>query len=99
MKKHRLIFLLITLNLLFVLTVGCRHETAAISGATTALPSPVADGFMFPDYGDSIVLPPNIAPLNFSVNEKIHLRVSCGDEKLLDKNYNGQVRFNQKAWK
>ncbi|MDE6112466.1 MAG: hypothetical protein K2G46_03495, partial [Bacteroidales bacterium] len=84
MKKHRLIFLPITLNLLFVLTVGCRHETAAISDATTALPSPVADGFMFPDYGDSIVLPPNIAPLNFSVNENIRLRVSCGEEQLLD---------------
>ena len=99
MKNHRLIFHLITLNLLLVLTVGCRHETTAISGATTALPSPVAEGVMFPDYGDSLVLPPNIAPLNFSVNENIRLRVSCGEEQLLDKRYRGQVRFNQKAWK
>ncbi|MDE6516176.1 MAG: hypothetical protein K2L03_09105, partial [Bacteroidales bacterium] len=80
-------------SLLLVLTAGCRHE-AAINNATTSI-----DNLMFPDYGDSIVLPPNIAPLNFSVNGKIHLRVSCGDEKLLDKNYRGQVRFNQKAWK
>lgn len=96
--KRQIIYIILPLMLL-MLTAGCRHETAAISGATTALPSPVADGFMFPDYGDSIVLPPNIAPLNFSVNGKIRLRVSCGEEKLLDKRYNGQVRFKQKAWR
>lgn len=87
-----------------LLTVGCRHDgqsasVSALSGATTALPSPVTDGFMVPDYGDSLVLPPNIAPLNFSVNEKIHLRVSCGGEELLDKSYNGEVRFRPKSWK
>ncbi len=102
MKNRRfLIFLPITLSLL-ALMMGCRHEaipTDSPCDSVSALPSPVADGFMFPDYGDSLVLPPNIAPLNFSVNGKIHLRVSCGDEKLLDKNYSGQVRFNQKAWR
>ena len=56
---------------------------------------------MFPLYGDSLVLPPNIAPLNFSVNEKIRLQVFCGEDKapLLDKRFRGQVRFKQKTWK
>ncbi|MDE6307434.1 MAG: hypothetical protein K2L79_01255, partial [Bacteroidales bacterium] len=63
--------------LLLILTVGCRHEAPAPRDTTSALPSPV-EGLIFPDYGDSIVLPPNIAPLNFSVNENIRLRVSCG---------------------
>lgn len=79
--------------LLLLLTAGCRHTDAPTQHDTAI------NDFMFPDYGDSIVLPPNIAPLNFSVNGKIHLRVSCGEEKLLDKNYSGQVRFNQKAWR
>lgn len=85
--------------LLLLMTAGCRHGATRPEAAATVLPLPVAEGFMFPDYGDSLVLPPNIAPLNFSVNGKIYLRVSCGEEKLLDKNYNGQVRFNQKAWR
>ena len=56
---------------------------------------------MFPLYGDSLVLPPNIAPLNFSVNEKIRLQVFCGEDKapLLDKRFRGQVCFKQKTWK
>ncbi|MDE6112484.1 MAG: hypothetical protein K2G46_03590, partial [Bacteroidales bacterium] len=89
----------IYLILLLILTVGCRHEATTPRDTASAQPSPVADGFMFPDYGDSLVLPPNIAPLNFSVNGKTRLRVSCCEEELLDKTYRGQVKFNQKAWR
>lgn len=89
--------------MLLILTAGCRHEPsrpeATISSATTTLSSPVTDGFMFPDYGDSIVLPPNIAPLNFAVEEPIHLRLHCGEATLLDKHYRRQVRFSLKAWR
>ncbi|MDE5703619.1 MAG: hypothetical protein K2H70_02220 [Bacteroidales bacterium] len=90
---------------LVALLAGCRQgdpqpaadnvpnaQTAAQTAQTSAAP-------IFPDYGDSIVLPPNIAPLNFAVNEKIHLRLSCGGETLIDRNYRRQVRFRPKAWR
>ena len=89
--------------LLLMLTIGCRHNDARTVGRQGIEPSiltlPTANGFMFPDYGDSLVLPPNIAPLNFSVNGKIRLRVNCGETELLAKNYREQVRFNPKKWK
>ena len=75
---------------------GC--STGVPSGADT--PQTLSD-LMFPLYGDSLVLPPNMAPLNFSVNEKIRLQVFCGNDKepLLDKQFRSQVNFKQKAWK
>ena len=100
MKTSRLIILTISLLLL---TISCRHNDARTDGPQGIEPAiltlPTANGFMFPDYGDSIVLPPNIAPLNFSVNGKIRLRVNCGETELLDKNYRGQVRFKLKTWR
>lgn len=97
MKRYNIILLLMA-ALLATLPAGCRHGD----------PKPTADNApdaatdetpMFPDYGDSLVLPPNIAPLNFSVQEPIRLHLSCGEETLLDKHYRRQVRFSPKAWR
>ena len=75
-------------------------ETGMSSGRGEGAAETLSD-LMFPLYGDSLVLPPNIAPLNFSVNEKIRLQVFCGEDKapLLDKHFRSQVRFKQKVWK
>lgn len=75
---------------------GCFSN--APSGSNT--PQDLSD-LMFPYYGDSLVLPPNIAPLNFSVTGKIRLQVFCGDDKepLLDKSFGQQVRFKLETWK
>lgn len=90
---------LYSLLLLAILT-GCRHDASTAIPAASNGPVPKAEAtLIFPDYGDSIVLPPNIAPLNFAVNEKIHLRLSCGEETLLDKHYRHQVLFRPKAWR
>ncbi|MDE7149731.1 MAG: hypothetical protein K2O01_04905, partial [Bacteroidales bacterium] len=78
--------------LLLFLTTGCRHTDSPTVPAAGNAP-------IFPDYGDSIVLPPNIAPLNFSVTENIRLRIACGKKELLDKHYRRQVRFRPKTWR
>ncbi len=87
--------------LLMTLLAGCRDNvpTDTTANHTTGASLTAENAPIFPDYGDSLVLPPNIAPLNFSVNENIRLRVSCGEETLLDKRYRRQVRFRSKTWK
>ncbi len=86
--------------LLLALLAGCRDNvpTDTTADHTTGASLTAENAPIFPDYGDSLVLPPNIAPLNFSVNENIRLRVSCGEETLLDKRYRRQVRFRSKTW-
>lgn len=84
------------------LLAGCRHgapQPTADNAPDAATDAQTAQALIFPDYGDSIVLPPNIAPLNFALSAPIRLRLSCGEETLLDKHYRQQVRFSPKAWR
>lgn len=84
------------------LLAGCRHgapQPTAYNAPDAATDAQTAQALMFPDYGDSIVLPPNIAPLNFALSAPIRLRLSCGGKTLLDKHYRQQVRFSPKAWR
>lgn len=85
---------------MLALLTGCRDNAGTAStDRMTGASLTTEHAPIFPEYGDSIVLPPNIAPLNFSIDKPIRLRLSCGGETLIDRNYRHQVRFRPKAWR
>ena len=83
-------------SLILILLYGCNHSP---KGEITRLEkAPDID----PDY-TGIVIPPNIAPMNFSINGESSAfcaRFLCGTEQILEVfSKNGQISIPRKKWK
>ena len=61
-----------------------------------------ASPMIFPDYKD-VVVPVNIAPLNFDIMEqsegRVYLKIECGSKERFVPAGKGKVRFGMKSWR
>ena len=89
--------LLVTYIIAVSFLYGC--GSPGTESATLAGRKPV----IRPDYTD-VTIPPNIAPMNFSVDEKAGsfraIAVSSGSGMQVEiRSHNGNIRFPQRSWK
>lgn len=82
-------------TVLFLFIVSCR---TGVENYTDIDRLPV----IFPDYA-GITIPPNIAPLNFKINEpgtSFEARIYAGNEKpIVIRNNSGSIKIDKKKWK
>jgi hypothetical protein len=78
-----------------ILLYGCKNQIGSYTNRD------IKTG-IFPDY-DSIVIPPNIAPINFCINEKgeeYHVEISGENgNKIAIHNTTGEIKIPFKEWK
>jgi len=83
------------LLLLLIVIIGCNSKRDKDSVVINRLP------VIFPDY-TYLTIPPNIAPLNFKINEegdKFEVVISCGEQSFSIKSKNGKVIIPDDKWK
>lgn len=81
------------LLLLLIVIIGCNSNKDSV--VINRLP------VIFPDY-TYLTIPPNIAPLNFKINEagdKFEVVISCGEQSFSIKSKNGKVIIPDDKWK
>lgn len=96
--KHTISYLCLLAALILT---ACKPD-AVVPADSTATPEPIS---IFPDYTDSIVVPPNIAPLNFMAKnqgDEFVARYATADGKrevLAAAGQDGKLMFDSIAWR